>query len=285
MSSTTGYLRHSKNLNQWNPAHFRPLILAGVQVGLLKPYMCDLLSQWPRYFAVSDEDVVFLGGALDFDGRSEILKEVVEGLIDQCVIPDYLGEPYPVTGQSRIQQFASIDRGAAAYFGIRTYGQHLNGFVKDEDGIKIWIARRAAERIHFPNMLDNFVAGGLPQHLSLAENMVKECWEEAGVPAELASMAQPTGVVSYCRETEIGLKPDTLYCYDLELPADFQPVNTDGEVSEFQLLGSEHLMSLVKGTDEFKPNCNLVLIDFFIRHGLLDGDHEEYHALAMGLVR
>lgn len=285
MSPITGLLRHSETLNQWNPSHFRPLILTGVQIGLLKPYMCDLLTQWPRYFAVTDEDVVFLAGERDFEGRSGILKEVVEALVEQCVIPRYLGEPYPLTGQSRVQQYASIDRGAAAYFGIRTYGQHVNGYVKVDDGIKIWIARRAAERMHFPNMLDNFVAGGLPQHLGLAENLVKECREEAGVPVELASLASPTGVVSYCHETEAGLKPDTLYCYDLELPADFQPVNTDGEVSGFQLLEPEHLMALVQDTDEFKPNCNLVLIDFFIRHGLIDGDHEDYHALAMGLTR
>lgn len=285
MSSTTGFLRHSENLNQWDPSHFRPLILAGVQVGFLKPYVCELLSQWPRYFAVTDEDVVFLAGALDFDGRSEVLKEVVEGLVDQCVIPQYLGEPYPLTGQSRDKHYATIDRGAAAYFGIRTYGQHLNGYVRDGDRIKIWVARRAPERINFPNMLDNFVAGGLPQHLSLSENLVKECWEEAGVPAELASLVRPTGVVSYCRETEVGLKPDTLYCYDLELPADFQPNNTDGEVSEFQLLEPDQVISLVRDTDEFKPNCNLVLIDFFIRHGLIDPDHEDYHAIAKGLTR
>ena len=88
--------------------------------------------------------------------------------------------------------------------------------------------------------------------------------------------ARAVGAVSYCRETEIGLKPDTLYCYDLQLPESFQPENTDGEVSEFQLLPIRQVIELVRESDEFKPNCNLVNIDFFIRHGLLAADEPDY---------
>ena len=40
------------------------------------------------------------------------------------------------------------------------------------------------------------VAGGQPHGLSPAENVLKECQEEAGVPLDLAKRALPTGVVS-----------------------------------------------------------------------------------------
>ena len=43
------------------------------------------------------------------------------------------------------------------------------------------------------------------------------------------------GAISYCQETDSGLKPDVMFCYDLELPADFAPRNTDGEVDTFYL--------------------------------------------------
>ena len=149
--------------------------------------------------------------------------------------------------------------------------------------MKLWIARRAADRRHFPNKLDNLVAGGLPSNLSLEENLVKECMEEAAIPEVLAKQAEPVGSVRYCRETEAGLKPDMLYCYDLELPADFIPQNTDGEVADFYLADMDEAARLVCCSDDFKLNCNLVLIDFFLRHGVIGQDHEEYSSLIAGL--
>ena len=41
--------------------------------------------------------------------------------------------------------------------------------------------------------------------------------------------------------------------------------------------------ALVHDTDEFKLNCNLVVIDFLIRHGWLDPQAPEYLNLVMGL--
>jgi hypothetical protein len=42
---------------------------------------------------------------------------------------------------------------------------------------------------------------------------------------------------------------------------------------------------IVRETEEFKANCNLVIIDFLIRHGLLDPDQEDYTRLVTGLHR
>ena len=189
---------------------------------------------------------------------------MVAALVEQGIIAHHLDELYPVTGSDRDLHYASLDRGAAAYFGIRAYGQHVNGYVHDDAGLRMWIGRRAADRIRFPNKLDNVVAGGLPQNKSLAENLIKECHEEAGLSAALASSARAVGAVSYCRQTEIGLKPDTLYCYDLELPRTVVPNNTDGEVAEFKLLDIQQVIDLIQDTDEFKTNCALVIIDFVI---------------------
>jgi len=95
----------------------------------------------------------------------------------------------------------------------------------------------------------------------------------------------PVGVVSYNRVARRGYRPDVLYCYDLELSADFEPRNTDGEVESFSLLPLEEVARLVRETDEFKLNCNLVIIDFLIRHGFLRPDEPEYLQLNLGLRR
>jgi hypothetical protein len=89
--------------------------------------------------------------------------------------------------------------------------------------------------------------------------------------------------VSYCRASETGLKPDVMLCYDLELPEDFAPRNTDGEVESFALLPAAEVARLVRDTGEFKLNCNLVVIDFLIRHGILTPDEPDYIALVQGL--
>lgn len=277
-----GFLRHIQSLNKWNPDHFRPFCISGERVGYLKDFMCQALMQWPGYFSVSDAKVELLVNA-SFDTRNRILDEVVRQLVEQGVIANYLGEPYPVTAKDRNQLLAILDRGSAACFGIRTYGQHLNGYVSTDAGLKLWIARRAADRIHFPNKLDNLVAGGLPQGLSLETNLRKECREEADIPAELVKNARPVGAISYCCETPVGLKPDTLYCYDLALPDSFVPQNTDGEVAEFQLMDLDVVIKRVRDTDEFKANCNLVILDFLVRHGAIRPEEGNYLELVAGL--
>lgn len=60
--------------------------------------------------------------------------------------------------------------------------------------------------------------------------MVKECGEEASIPEALARTARPVGAVSYTTVSDLGLKPDVLFCYDLCLPAGFVPKPLDGEV-------------------------------------------------------
>jgi 8-oxo-dGTP pyrophosphatase MutT (NUDIX family) len=278
-----GFVRQIQLCNTWKPENFRDLMIAGNRVGRLKPILWEALSQWPEIFLVQDDQIEMSPAIQGHAARTATLAQVTQELVEQGVISHQHGELYPVTASSRDLAYASIDRAAAPYFGLRAYGQHLNGFVRERQGIKLWIARRAADRRNFPNKLDNLVAGGLPQDLGFQENLRKECWEEASIPAEIAAQARPVGALTYCRETLVGLKPDTLYCYDLELPADFVPSNTDGEVQTFYLMPIEEVAEIVRTSDDFKLNCNLVIIDFLIRHGILSPDHPEYLDLAQGL--
>jgi isopentenyldiphosphate isomerase len=155
--------------------------------------------------------------------------------------------------------------------------------VRDGAQVWMWVGRRSASKRNYPGRLDHLVAGGLPHGIGLAENLAKECGEEAGMSPALAARARPVGVVNYCRDSRWGLKPDIVYCYDLEMPADFRPHCTDGEVQEFSLLPLEEVQELVRETEAFKPNCTLVIIDFLIRHGHLGPEHPDYLALVQGL--
>lgn len=278
-----GYLRHIEALNRWEPGNFKSLFFLGQQIGHLKQPVWDALGNWPEAFRIDDTGAHLLERYDTFELRTQLLMEVTKTLVDEGVISHIHGEQYPVTHSGRETAIATVDRATASYLGLRAYGQHLNGFVRSEKGLKLWIARRAADRRVFPDCLDNMVAGGLPHNLSLAENLRKECMEEASVPAALANRAVSVGALTYCRETPAGLRPDTLYCYDLELPCDFKPQNSDGEVAEFMLLPVLEVARLVSETDEFKLNCNLVVIDFLLRHGIINPETPGYLDLVQGL--
>ncbi|MCK4709303.1 MAG: NUDIX domain-containing protein, partial [Gammaproteobacteria bacterium] len=204
-------------------------------------------------------------------------------LIKAKLVPYRHGELYPVTTGGRDQALFLMDRALVTHFGVSAFGQHMNGFVRRNGEIHMWISRRSQQKRHAPGMLDNLVAGGLPWGLKFEENLAKECWEEAGIPAELAGKAQHVGAITYCRQIEAGVKPDTMYCYDLELPEEFIPRCTDGEVESFELLPLERVAKIVHDSSDFKLNCNLVIIDFLIRHEYITAEHSEYGDLIQGL--
>jgi isopentenyldiphosphate isomerase len=254
-------------------------------VGWLRPGFAQRLASWPEFFELNHDQVRLHDGLRGFEQRSQAMAEVIHALIEEGAIGHDLDELYPVTPGERSEVLFLMDRGSVAHFGIRAFGQHLNGYVRRRDGLYMWIARRAQDRRHAPGKLDNLVAGGLPWKISLQENLLKECREEAGMSADLAQQAVAVGSVSYLAESPHGLKPDVMYCYDLELPDGFEPVCTDGEVESFELMPIEQVAEIVRETEDFKANCNLVIIDFLIRHGLLDPEADDYTRLVNGLHR
>ena len=119
------------------------------------------------------------------------------------------------------------------------------------------------------------VAGGQPSDLGLQENVEKECIEEASISEDMARRAVPAGAVSYMYETRKGISPKTLFCYDLQVPSSFVPVNSDGEVDEFfRIPLSEMVQSISQHPEEWKPNSALVALDFAVRRGAINPDTE-----------
>lgn len=277
-----GYLRHIKACNAPAREFFLPWYIGNRVYGWIRPTFAEHLRDFPAVFDVCSDSIHTRVDQPQGD-LSEQLGAVAQALSQAGVVPPLLNEPYPVTAGARGDAIASVDRVMAAYLGLRSFGQHLNGYVREGGQIMMWLGRRARDRLIFPGALDNMVAGGLPHEVPLQDNLVKECAEEAGMPADLARRAIPVGALSYNRVATHGFRPDVLYCYDIELPSGFAPRNTDGEVEEFMLLPIQQVMDIVHDTDEFKLNCNLVIIDFLVRHGLLGPDDPDYLDIVVGL--
>lgn len=165
----------------------------------------------------------------------------------------------------------AIDRGAVPWLGVRAYGVHLCCWSRAPNGPRAWVAVRARSK-NFGGLWDNTVAGGQPLGLGLLDNLVKECAEEALIPEALARRAAPMGEIRYLRADPTGLKPDTLFCYSLEVPADFVPRPNDGEVERFLHVPFDELAAAIAAGPVCKPNCALVWLRFLLRHGHLEGD-------------
>lgn len=281
-----GFLAHIDACNRWDPVDFLPWRLGGEVLGWVRPGFAEILctlgdapSGGGDAFTRTTDGLCWQAETLNPEQRSACLAEQAQRLHAQGVLPAPQGEGYPVTPGRRDQARCLIDRAYAPWFGTRAFGQHLNGYVRGPEGLELWVARRAANRRHYPNRLDNTVAGGLPDGISLRDNLRKECYEEAGLPAAIADQARSVSAISYCRATRAGLKPDIMYCYDLELDADQALAGTDGEVAGFEHWPIRQVLETVRDSEAFKLNCNLVIIDFLIRHSLITPEDPDYFEL------
>jgi len=275
---------HIRACNSVDRARVVPLIAGGRRIGWLRHDNAAALAPYRDAFAV-DGDAVRLVASGDADRVSAAVDAVVEALVAENRVPKWRNETFDVMARWGETPIFRLDRGAVPFFGTRAYGVHLNGCVREGGGLKLWIGRRAPDKRVSPNKLDNIVAGGIGNGHGIVATLYKEAAEEAAIPAPLIERAVPVGAVSYCMETELGIRDDVLFLYDLDLPADFVPRNRDGEIVEFELMAAEHVIERVRTSDDFKFNVNLVMLDFALRHGLIAVDDPEYLDVASGLHR
>lgn len=201
------------------------------------------------------------------------------------VLNGWRNELYPVNkSQAAGSEIISIERSGCSLFGVVTYGIHMTAYVKQQDGgMKIWVPRRAKSKQTFGGMLDNTVAGGLSTGESPFECLVREAAEEASFSENLIrSNAKACGTISYfyVRDERAGgetglLQPEVEYVYDMEIGSNVVPKPADGEVEEFYLWTAEEVQKALS-EGQFKPNCAVVLLDFFVRHGILNSENEEH---------
>ena len=277
------FLDRIAECNAHDLSQFLPFVVADTRVGWVRHALAARLTRFVDIFAVTPEQVRLSDRYGDFTARTDALDHVVRALESEKIVTGRRNEYYPVATAFTAPPLLAIERAAIPHFGVRAYGVHMNGYVRKEDGIHMWIGRRARDKHTYPGMLDNTVAGGQPMGIGLMENLIKECKEEAAIPEALARRAHAVGAITYCMAAEDGLKPDVQFCYDLEVPADFTPRNTDGEIDEFMLWPIARVAEIVRDTREFKFNCNLVIIDFLVRHGLIAPDHPDYLEIVAGL--
>ncbi len=268
---------------RFDPAAYRPWRIDGNVYGLTAHAFADALADFPDVFDVDASEVRLSALLKTPDARTEAVAGVLETLRDRGLVPGWRGEHYPVSRSFHAEPVLTIERAAVSLMGSKGYGVHLNGYVRRNDGIHMWVGKRSMQKPTGPGKLDQMVAGGQPIGISVYDNLMKECAEEAGMSAALAKTAVAVGSVSYLTERPDGLRHDVLFNYDIELPENFEPTPTDGEVDAFYLWHIDEIVERMRRTDDFKFNAALVIIDFAVRHGVIVPDDPEYIGITEGM--
>ncbi|MDA8638004.1 DUF4743 domain-containing protein [Rhodospirillales bacterium] len=265
--------------SEFTPDAYRPFVVDGKSLGRIRNEFATALAEFPDVFIVTSDAVTLSDKLTSPQTRTAAVAQVLEILKSKGMIPGWRGEPYPVSTGFYDPPLLTIERASSILFGTMAYGVNLNAYVRRDDGIHMWIARRSAQKPVAPGKLDHIVAGGQPTGLSVSENLIKECWEEAGIPAEIASQSTPVGTISYLTERAGGLRHSLFFNFDLELDDPFEPNNIDGEVDEFFLWHMDDVMDRMATTEDFKFDVPIGILDFAVRHGILSPDNPDYIAI------
>lgn len=277
--SPMSFLDHITRCNQFNPQDAVLFWVGRQPIGWIQRTHIAVLQSFPDYFQVSEDRVELHPSLTTYDQRTAAMATVVAYLKAQGRLSQWRGELYDIAPAYRETPLFALERGATAFFGVPSYGTHLNGFTYRHGQLYIWIARRSEKLVVAPGLLDNVAAGGLPKGITPLQNIIKESWEEARLPKSLVQNAIPHGQISYLMATAQGVTPDCMFTFDLELPPTIVPQADGQEVDQFSCLPADEVYHLVKNTQTFKYNSALVVIAFLIRHQIITPAEPDYQAL------
>jgi 8-oxo-dGTP pyrophosphatase MutT (NUDIX family) len=250
----------------------RPFVVDGDAVGWLDDARASRLEAFDDVLSVAHDHIGFVD-ALDSHGaRSEAMERVARQLSSEGLLSAWRDERYAVARAFGTSPAFDLERSAARYFGIRTYAAHVTGLVPTVKGPMIWFARRSPSKAIDPGMLDNLVGGGIAAGMSVSDTLLKEAWEEAGIPDAVAAAALPVAEIRICRSHPLGLERETVFAHDLELAPAFTPMAIDGEVVEFLRVNAIEAAALIanrEGSDVVTADASLVVVDWLLRNAAL----------------
>ena len=254
----------------FDPARYLKFDVDGACIGYVRRDLAEHLRRFKNVFVLAESNVAFRPEVDTPADRSVAMASVARGLEAQGLLSRWRDETYDIRGADDSAGLFKLERAAVRFFGFIAQAVHVNGLVAQGRAMSMWIARRSADKAIDPGMLDNMVGGGVASGLSIRETLMKEAWEEAGIPAEIAATAHSVGSLCIRREVPDGLHSEIIHVHDLFLPPDFAPVNQDGEVAELHLSTLADVLCEIQDGARYTVDATLVALDCLVRHGTLD---------------
>jgi 8-oxo-dGTP pyrophosphatase MutT (NUDIX family) len=153
----------------------------------------------------------------------------------------------------------TIERGAVRALGITTQAVHLLGFTTDG---RQWVQQRALDKATDPGLWDTLVGGMVPAGETVALALERETWEEAGLRfGQLQGLAHGGHVLTRRPSSELaaGYVVERIDWFRGFVPDGVVPVNQDGEVARFELLGPGEVGARLE-QDAFTVDAALLIL-------------------------
>lgn len=158
------------------------------------------------------------------------------------------------------RRIASVERGLVRPLGISTRAVHLVGLGPNGHH---WVQQRSFDKAHDPGRWDTLMGGMVSAADSLESALERETWEEAGLHLDALQDLKYGGRVTLRKPSASG--PDDGYVVEdvdwfvATVPDGVAPLNQDGEVVQFRLLGRAELLTQLE-RDEFTTEAALILL-------------------------
>ena len=249
-----------------------PLWAQGHEIGSVLPAVCSALGQLVSPTGLGD-------GAWQVNGPvTETLNQIAQQMRHQRIghVAHYWrGEQLGVCNAGGAC-LGSIERGAVRPLGIATRAVHLVGRTAAGG---LWVQQRALNKANDPGMWDTLMGGMISVNDSLPAALARETQEEAGLRLDQLQELAQRGRVSISRPTDddapaakfttsssttlatkgIGYMVEVIDWFEGVVPQGVVPVNQDGEVAQFQLLGMSELAGRLQ-RNEFTLEASLILV-------------------------
>lgn len=255
---------------QQPPAQERwPLWVAGELWGSVHPPLAERLAQqWSAIVPASvglrwekRELSAQYGYALEADFYMNLSAQwavLAQALHTAGLSGPWRNECLPVVSAAG-STVAQVERGVVRVLGLRTQAVHLVGLRPDG---AVWVQQRSLTKPNDPGLWDTLMGGTVAGTETVADTLVRETWEEAGL--HLAELADVThhGHFTATRPVPDGgagyLVEDT-HWYTATVPCGLEPVNQDGEVDHFECWHPERVRQAV-AQGLFTPEAAWVLV-------------------------
>ena len=261
--------RRLRAAQDFDPAAHVPLLCEGQRIGWLRASFAQRLLAWPEIFKRDAGGVHVAEPLANAEDRTNAVADVVRALHREGVITGWRNERYAVVTAFDATPLFHIERAAARFFGTTTYAAHANGYCGTGGDCEMWLARRSATKPIDPGMLDNLVGGGMSAGIPPLQTIIREAWEEAGIPEALACKAVAAGTLRLLRKVPEGVQSEVIFAYDLELPREFQPHNEDGEVAGFRRVPMAEVVDMLHADADITLDASLVMVKFLVRHDFM----------------
>jgi hypothetical protein len=136
------FLDRLTSCNHFDRQSVLPFLIDHQQVGWVKKTHCSFLKDKTEFFQLDTDQVRLNDQFNNYDQRTQAIAEVVSDLRKAGAVSDWRSELYPVAPVYGQKPLLALERSIAPFFGIKTYGTHLNGYYEKDNQIWVWIAVR-----------------------------------------------------------------------------------------------------------------------------------------------